>query len=397
VIVRIFKIILPLLIVTAGVYGAWKMIESRPVVDTQPVEKTLQAVRIVEVKPETIGLSIHSQGTVTAQTVTELVAEISGKVLYVSPSLAAGGFFEKDEVLLRIDPYDYELALIKAQAEVAQAEFRLEQERAEADVAAEEWAELGKGEAASPLVLRLPQLAQAEAALQAARATLKQAKRDLERTELRAPFDGRVRQENVDVGQYVTRGAALAQLYSVDVAEVRLPIPDEDLAFVDIPLSYRNDADSNANGPEVLIRAQWAGREYVWKGRIVRTEGEIDASTRMLYAVAQVKDPYAHGKNPGHPPLAVGMFVRAEILGSRISGAVALPRAAIRGSDMVCVVDSEERIRFRRVEIFKRERDRVILRSGLEEGERVCVSPLETAVDGMEVRIVGRAEISDTH
>jgi RND family efflux transporter MFP subunit len=390
-IARILKTIVPILFIAAGVYGAWIMVETKPDVPKEEIKRVVPSVRVIEVIPENRRLSVQSQGSVTARTVTDLVPEVSGKVVHISPSLAAGGFFEEDEVLLRIDPYDYELALTRARAEVAQAELRLEQEKAEAEVAAEEWAKLGNGERASPLVLRKPQVAQAAAVLEAARAAREQAERDLKRTAITAPFNGRVRQENVDVGQYVSRGVALAQLYSVDVAEVRLPIPNEDLAFVNIPLSYRYDTESNMQGPEVIIKAEWAGEEYEWKGRIVRTEGEIDANTRMLYAVAQVKDPYAQGGDPGRPPLAVGMFVRAEILGKSLRDVVVLPRAAIRGSDTVYVVDSGDRLRFRQVEIFQRDREKVIVRSGLSQGELVSVSPMETAVDGMEVRVYREA------
>jgi len=394
VIVKILKILLPFLLVGAGVYGAWKIVESRPEVVTESMQMVVPTVRAVIAKSETHQLKVFSQGTVTARTETDLIPEISGKVLYVSPSLAAGGFFEKDEILLQIDPQDYKLALTRAWAEVAQAELRLEQERAEADVAAEEWEKLGGGVTASPLVLRKPQVAQATASLQAARATLEQAKRDLERTEIKAPFDGRVRRENVDAGQYVSRGNSLAQLYSIDVAEVRLPLPNEDLAYVDIPLSYRYNANSDNQGPEVLLRADWAGSEYVWKGRIVRTEGEIDTTTRMLYAVAQVEDPYGHGNDPDRPPLAVGMFVRAEIRGNLLSGVFVLPRAAIRGSDTIYVIDSENKLRIQKVKVYKRDHDRVIVQSGLEEGDVVCISLLETVVDGMEVQVVREEAIS---
>ena len=387
-IVRIFKIIIPLLFIAAAVYGAWRMIESRPAVETEAVERVIPVVRVVPVQPKNIRLSIHSQGTVTARTVTELVSEVAGRVLYISPSLVSGGFFEEGEVLLRIDPHDYKLVLTRAQAEVAQAELRLEQERAEAAVAASEWSELGKGERASPLVLREPQVAQTLAALQAAQATMDQAKRDLERTEITAPFDGRVRQENVDVGQYVSRGGALAQLYSTDVAEVRLPLPNEELAYVNIPLSYRYDEESGVMGPQVRINTRWAGKDYTWQGRIVRTEGEIDSNTRMLYAVAQVKDPYADRNDSNRPPLAVGMFVEAEILGKMLTGAVVLPRAAIRGSNTVYVIGSDDKLYSRPVDIFKRERERVIVQSGLEGGEFVCISPIEVVVDGMEVRML---------
>ena len=393
-IVRILKVILPVFIVAAGVYGAWKIVESRPEVVTEAVEIVVPTVRAVSVKPERIRLSIHSQGTVTARTVTDLIPEISGKVLFVSPSLAAGGFYEEGEVLLRIDPHDYELALTRSRAEVAQARLRLEQERAEADLAAAEWAKMGDGAAASPLVLREPQVAQATAALQASQAAFEQAKRDLERTDIKAPFNGRVRHESVDAGQYVSRGASVAQLYSTDVAEVRLPLPNEELAYVNIPLSYRYEEDSKAKGPDVLLRADWAGGEYVWNGRIVRTEGEIDTATQMLYAVAQVEDPYAQGNDSKRPPLAVGMFVRAEILGNLLPGAIVLPREAMRSSDTVYVIDLENKLRIRRVNIFKRERERVIVQSGLEEGEIVCISPLEAVVDGMDVQVVREEEVS---
>jgi RND family efflux transporter MFP subunit len=216
---------------------------------------------------------------------------------------------------------------------------------------------------------------------------LEQAMLDLERTEIRAPFDGRVRRENVDVGQFVSRGNSLAQLYSIDVAEVRLPLSSDDLAYVDLPLAYRDENGAVAAGPGVVLRADWAGKEYTWRGRIARTEGEIDEATRMLYAVAEVKDPYARGADPRRPPLAVGMFVRAEILGKSMAGAIVLPRSSVRGSDTVYVIDPDGRLRFRKVDIFKNERERVIVRSGLAEGERVCISPMEAAVDGMRVRV----------
>lgn len=388
-IVRILKVIVPFLLVIAGAYGAWRMIESRPEVETQVREQVIPLVRVVNVKKEDIRLSVTSQGTVSPKVVTDLVPEVAGKVTYVSPSLVAGGFFESDEVLLKIDPHDYELALIRSESEVAQTKLRLEQERAEAAVAKKEWEELGRGEEASPLVLRIPQVAQAEAALAGAEAALSQARRNLERTEIRAPFAGRVRQENVDIGQFVGRGQAVAQLYSVDVAEVRLPLPDEELAYVRIPLSYRGDDEDSYQGPLVRLKARFAGKQYIWQGTIVRTDGEIDRSTRMLYAVAEVRDPYGHGKDPGRPPLAVGMFVEAEILGNWLRGAIVLPRAAIRGTDQVYVVDQEGKLRFRTVDVLKSERERVIIQGGLEEGEMVCISPLETVVEGMRVRFAG--------
>jgi RND family efflux transporter MFP subunit len=386
------KVIVPFLLLFAGAFGAWKIIELRPEVETQPIEKIIPTIRVMEVAPENLQLSVRSQGTVVPRTVTDLVPEVSGRVVYASPSLVSGGFFSQGETLLRVDDMDYKLATVRAESEVAQAKLRLEQEKAEAEVAAREWAELGKGEPATPLVLRKPQVAQAEAALAAAEANLIQAERNLQKTGIQAPFEGRVQQEKVDIGQYVTPGIAVARLYSVDVAEVRLPLSSSDLAFVKIPLSYRGAEDSNSRGPKVILSTQWAGKTYRWQGRIVRTEGEIDTSTRMLYAIAEVRDPYGHGTDPNRPPLAVGMFVEAEILGNRLSNTYVLPRAAVRGENTVYIVDQENRLRFRTIDIFKREKERVVVQAGLKTGELVCVSPMETVVEGMEVRIAQQQE-----
>ena len=154
---------------------------------------------------------------------------------------------------------------------------------------------------------------------------------------MKAPYTGRIRTKSVDVGQFVSRGAPVARVYAVDYAEVRLPIPDAELAYVDLPLAFRGQA-GDAKGPKVTLRAQFAGREHTWQGRIVRTEAEIDPQSRMVQAVARVADPYGQGGRPGRPPLAVGMFVEAEIEG-RWTSSVVLPRVALRGGDTVYVID----------------------------------------------------------
>jgi multidrug efflux pump subunit AcrA (membrane-fusion protein) len=219
-----------------------------------------------------------------------------------------------------------------------------------------------------------------------------------------------VRAERVDVGQFVTRGVAVATLYAVDYAEVRLPIPDRELAYVDLPLVYRPQAGSEAGtetaatdgGSPVRLRAEFAGREHVWTGRIVRTEGEIDPKSRMVHAVARVEDPYAREADGERPPLAVGLFVEAEILGRSVDAAVMLPRAALRRDEagpgepardghFVLVVSDEGRLEFRPVEVLRSEREQVVIGAGLSAGERVCVSPLSAPVDGMLVRVAGEA------
>ena len=381
---KLLKVLLPIVVLGLGVAGAWKMIAMRPAVEREPPEIPVPLVRVLPVRLQNLQFKVETQGTVVPRTEIALVPEISGRVVYVSPSLAAGGFFEKNSVLLRIDPGDYKAALVQSKAQVAQAELALEMEKAEAAAAINEWESLGKGKA-PPLLRREPQLAEARAALAAAQASFERAQRDLEKTEIRAPFAGRVREKNVDIGQFVNRGNSVATLYSVDLAEVRLPLPDDQLAYLELPLSYRGEVGQN-RGPSVLLRSTFGGKEYSWSGRVVRTEGEIDPRTRMVHVVAQVKNPYGRGEDPNRPPLAVGMFVEAQIMGRHARGVVVLPRAALRSETEVLVVDSQDTLHFRSVEVMKADRKQVVIGSGLEEGERVCVTSLDMVVDGMKVR-----------
>ena len=385
------KIFLPVLVLVAGALVARKMILSRPSVETRDPQVMIPVIRVIAVYPESVRLSVKAHGTVVPRTESVLAPEIAGRIIYVSPSLRSGGFFEEGERLLQLDSRDYELAAVQSRSAVAQAQLRLEQEQAEASIALREWQSLGEGEASS-LLRRVPQLAQAQAALESARAGSLQAERNLARTEILAPFAGRVRRKQVDLGQFVTAGTPLATIYSVDFAEIRLPLPDEELAFVNLPLNYRGD-DQPVPRPRVIIRARFAGSEHTWSGRIVRTEGEIDLQTRVVHAIAQVKNPYGRGKDTTRPPLAVGMFVEAEILGHRVENIFQIPRAALRGKDQVVIVDEEERLRFRRVEILRKSGDTVLISNGLQPGERVSVAALESVVDGMQVRVLKEAEV----
>ncbi|MEZ5363055.1 MAG: efflux RND transporter periplasmic adaptor subunit [Bryobacterales bacterium] len=383
----VLMITLPLAVLGFGAWSAKTMIENRPEPEKKVPEVEAPLVRVIEAKSENIRLTVNTEGVVAPRTESQLVPEVSGRVLWTSPSLVAGGFFDEGQILLKIDPREYELAVVRSESAIAQAKTRLATEEQEASVARKEWEALGEGEP-TPLVLRVPQVNEAKAALASAEAALAQAKFDLERTVVKAPFDGRVREKSVDVGQYVQRGQSVARLYSVDVAEVRLPIPDEQLAYINLPLAYRNVAGSqNAQGPTVVLESEFAGETHQWRGRIVRTEGEIDPRTRMIHAIAQVEDPYARKGSSRRPPLAVGMFVKAEIYGNSVK-AVAIPRTAIRGENTVLVVNDQGRIEFRQLDIFRQERDRVLARGGVQDGERICVSTLEAAVDGMPVRVL---------
>ena len=361
------------------------MIKARKAPEVRAPEILPPLVRVLAVEKTTRQFNVASQGTVRPRTETTLIPEVSGRVIEVSPSLVNGGFFEKGDVLLRIDPGDYERALITSQSQVRQTEVRLAQEEAEAEVANREWNELYPDQEAPPLTSRSLQMAEARAAVEAAKARVLQAEEDLARTVIRAPFAGRVRTKMVDIGQFVTRGQAIAEIYSVDHAEVRLPIRDDDLAYIDLPLVYRGDTGRQPH-PKVVLRANFAGDVYEWEGRIERTEGEIDPKTRMVHAVAVVDDPYGQKKNVGRPPLAAGMFVEAEIWGDEVDDVVVLPRSALQDGGYLLVVDDESRVRFRDVDVIRIRGDLVVIGSGLETGETVVLTPLTRVTDKMKVR-----------
>ncbi|MYN63848.1 MAG: efflux RND transporter periplasmic adaptor subunit [Acidobacteria bacterium] len=384
VIIRTIRALLPLIIVAAAAFAAVTMIMNRPPVETLTPVIEPPGVRVHEVSLQDASLSVTSQGTVQPRTESQLVPEIAGRVTWVAPSFAEGGFFEAGDVLVEIDPFDYEQALVGARSQLAQARLRLAQEEAEAEVAQREWDTLGRGDPRE-LALRKPQLEDARASVAAAEAGVERATRDLQRAEIVAPYAGRVRTKNVDIGQYVRVGDALATVYAVDVAEIRLPLPDDELAYLDLPLSYRGVEQQVR--PLVTLHATFAGETHAWDGLIVRTESEIDSVSRMVHAIAEVPDPYAPGPNPNRPPLAVGMYVEAEINGRTARDVAVLPRQALRGRDQVLVVTPDDRLSFRTIAVLRTSTESVIVRSGLQAGELVVISPLDTPTDGMRVQL----------
>lgn len=381
-----WKIVLPPVALIAGAGVVMLMFRTRQEVKPAPREVALPLVRAVPAKAEVHRFKVRSQGSVSPRTDIQLVSEVAGRVIAVAPSFEAGGFFEADEALVRLDPRDFELAVTRARAGLADAGVQLQREEAEAEVARKEWASLGDGASANPLLLREPQLAEARARVESSKASLAEAQLNLERCTLKAPFAGRVWTRKVGVGQFINKGEAVARLYAVDYAEVRLPIPLEDLAFLDLPMEYRGEARSTRL-PRVILSARVGGESFSWEGSIVRTEGEIDPRTRMLGAVARVENPYGRGGASTRPPLSVGLFVEAEIEGREAGQVLVAPRAALRPDERLAVVDREERLRFRPIELLRMENDRVIFRGGLEEGDLVTLSPLSAPVDGMRVRI----------
>ena len=376
------KRVAPLVVIVAALIGAATIVATterlRP---TQP-DPVAPTVRVLKVEPKSVRMIVHAQGTVAPRTETAVVPEVSGSVTWISPNLVAGGYFEAGESLLRIDDRDYLAAVARAEANVSRAEAEQEYTEFELRRLEELDADQLVSRSAAEAGMRAARVA--EASLKDARVALEQALRDLERTEMLAPFKGFVRNEQIDVGQFVSRGASIANIYAVDYVEVRLPIADQQLAYLDLPLSRRGELDE-ATSPSVTLSANFAGVDYEWAGRLVRTEAEIDSRSRMIHVVARISADDVSADDPDALPPPVGLFVNAEIEGRSADHVVVVPRAAIRNASEVLIVDDENRLRFREVNLLRVYGDEAFIDSGLSEGELISISPLQAVVDGMRV------------
>jgi RND family efflux transporter MFP subunit len=349
-------------------------------------------VDLVTVQPALHSLSVETQGTVQPLREIDLISQVAGRVISTADSFAAGGFFASGEPLVRIEEADYQFAIARAESQVAAARQRVAEERGRALQARREWRDLGS-EQANDLFLRKPQLAAAEAALRAAEADLDAARLDLERTRVSVPFKGRISEKYVDVGQYVTRGTPIARVYATDVAQVRLPLTDRQVALLHLPLSYESGGDDSPAGAEVVLRARFANQAWEWRGRIARTDASIDVDSRMVHAVAEVQQPFAREPDSERPPLAPGLFVSATISGRQIDGVVELPRDALRTDGSVLVVDNQQRAQTKPVDVLQSTSHRMWV-SGLDRGDRVIVSDPSVAVAGMEVTVNDSAALA---
>jgi len=377
-----FRFILPLIVIAVCLGVAKYLIATKPEAgrrfDGPPTTLSVDARVLV---PTNYVVRVDSQGEVRARTRTTLVSQVSGEVIEVSPAFREGGFFREGDVLVRIDPRDYETAVIVAEAGLKQSEAALELERALAAQAQADLQRLGLEENSDPLALRRPQLAEAEAVVASAKARLAEAERNLERATIDAPYDGRVLTQQVDVGQFVNIGAALASIYAVDYAEIRLPLSDKEFAFSGLTDSA---GPSGVGRTPVKLSATVGLERKTWDGFIARVEGAIDSRSRQHFVVAQVDDPY--GRNTTRTtPLKVGQFVDATIQGMTMTNVFLIPRSAVRNGEEVLIVDAENRLHRRPVDGVWGTEEEVLVRTGLEAGEVVCLTALPFAVDGTEV------------
>lgn len=376
------KIVLPILVLLAAAGTAWSIVALKPQAVQQATERNIPNVDILRAEPQSLRLNVFSQGVVTPREEIDLVAEVAGKVARVHPAMVAGGFFDANELLLTIDTRDYDYAIVVAEAQIAEARRALINEQAQVDQAKSEWQALGEGEP-SELALRKPQLAEAEAKLQAAKADLAKAKLNRERCELRAPFAGRVLSKQAGLGQYIQSGSVVARIYASDVAEIRLPIGTDQLVFLDLPLG--NNAKKNGNWPRVTLSVELAGKAHSWQGRIVRSEAALDNDSGQLYLVAQVEHPFK--AEAEQPPLLSGLFVQAEIEGVSRDNLFVLPRTALNSLQQAKLVGADQRLEIRQLELLRSEADRVIVKAGLNTGDQVVISEMPVPVAGMKVSV----------
>lgn len=376
------KYIWPILILLFASTVTALLIWLRPDPDVGEPEAYVPEVEYVEVETQRVTLQVKAQGTVEPRTETALTAEVGGRILRVADAFANGGFFAAGDVLLEIDPLPYENELAQARSNLASARLALAQEQAQADQARREW-ESYRDSPPTPLVLRQPQIEKAQADIAAAETALRIAERNQDRTRVRAPYDGRVRAKQVDVGQVTApNSTVLAQIYATDYAEVRLPLSLKQYSL----LALSTGPAGNATDPSLARFFAATGRvNDQWQGRIVRTEGSIDPRNRMIHVIARIDDPFRRQAENSGPLLQIGRFVEAKIEGRTIENAFVIPRAALIHPDTVRVINADNRLVSREVSIVQTTEERVIIDGGLEDGDRVNLTPIQYFVENMEV------------
>lgn len=381
----LLRILIPIAILAVGFFAAKHLSTAMEPPAPQHVPPQKLRTEVVELQRTDYPVILDTQGVVRAHYETPLTAAVSGTIITITPSFEDGAFFSEGDVLAELDPADFQAALAGAESRVARAEAALAQEEARAKQARLNWEDLGYDGEPSPLVLRIPQLKEANANVDAARAEFDQAFLNLQRTKVRAPFDGRVRVRNVGLGQAVGNSTALGELYATDYAEVRLPLTPEQLAFIDLP-SRPDDrplsvtlTSTHSVGPD--------GNSQQWSAQIVRSEGALDESSRELFAIAQINDPF--GLESGKPPLRIGQPVRASVEGRTLEDVFVIPRLALRGVDRIYLVDREEPAIIRTsIEPIWSTSEVLIVRDGLEAGQWLSTTRLPYAPDGAPVEIV---------
>ena len=379
----VLRIVLPFVLLVLGVIGYNKLSvempeEAQPRRERKPVE-----TRVLELKREDYQVEIPSQGNIRAHGLVNLTAEVAGKVQAIYPSFEEGAFFSKGDILLEINPIDLQVALISAQAQVASAQLNLEKEEALAEQARLDWKDLGYEDEPSALVRREPQLKAARQGLLLAEAQEESALRNLERTKVTAPFDGRVLRRTVGAGQSIGPSTALAEIFATDYSEVRLPLSTLNLRDITLP--------EDASDPPLVVTLRDGLDDQSsteWSARILRTEGALDANTLELFAIARIEDPF--GLRSEQPPLRVGQPVIASIPGKTLEDVFVIPREAVSQLSRIRIVDpTTMKLDSSYIRPLHSDDDHIIFRdSSLEDGTLLVLTRLVYAPDGGGVIII---------
>lgn len=384
---KFFRITAPVLVLVLGFGIVQVLVAAKPEPEKTEESQRLLSLYVDEVASESVIVSVRTQGEVRPKTEIDLVPQVSGRIVAMSESFNDGAEFAPGTLLLKIDDADYRLAVIRAEARVAEAQTQLEREHATHKIKKAEWSDdRNKGEVPTQFALNLTQVAEAEAKLASAEADLQKARLDLQRTEIRVPFQGRVRERLVGIGQIVSAGMSLGRVFSIDTVQVRLALTDTQLMELNLPMGYTAESQQ---GPTVTFRATMGNREFSWRGRVVRVSAAVDETTRLIYATAEVEDPYGQSADGGMP-MAVGLFVSAEISGVSEQQALVMPRMALRNENKVYVINDENKLEIRTVQVLSTSEDHVMVSSGVSHGERVVTSTLPSPVEGMEVQAITR-------
>jgi RND family efflux transporter MFP subunit len=387
---RAAMIVAPIAVIglAAGAYAT--MVATAPKPDKTDKPPPPLAVQIATVESRAARLSVSVQGQATPRNQASLAAQVAGRIVWTSPAFVEGGAFRRGEALVKIEDADYQLAFIRAQSQVAQAQEVLAREEAEAELARRDWEVLGQGDA-SALTLREPQLAQVRAALAAAEAQLQSAQLDLDRTSIRAPFDGRVMKRRSTLGAYVGPSVAVADVFATDVMEIRVPLTNADLQTLQVPIGFLETTATP--GRPSRVEAAVGGRSGAWEGRLVRTEATVDPQTRLVYGVVEVRNPFGAELAS---PLAPGLFVTTHIEGGAQQTLLAAPRSALKRNEFVYVVNAADEIEIRQVQAAQTSGDEVFFQTGVKAGDRLVVSPLPTPREGMKVTPMAHSSASLT-
>jgi len=374
------QIIIPIAILVVGIMAfvgfssLKKSPEEKDHIDTTPI------VTIKNITVAPMRLYVDSYGVVKPKYETMLIAQVTGEIVELSDIFVRGGFIKKGQLLARIDPNDYHAALIDAQANMASARAALEQEVAQGKVAESEWQQI-TDTSPTELSLRKPQLAQELARVKAAQASVLRAERNLQRTEIKAPYDAMIESRMIGLGSFVSTGTQLGKLLGTAIAEVRLPVADNQLQFL----------ENHGEKAKVNLSAAYAGMAIQWQASIVRNEGVIDAKSRMSYLVAEIKDPYQLISKSHNVPLRFGTYIKAQIIGQQIESASLIPRYLVV-NDTVAILNSDSTLHYAVIDIIRQQGSNVVVSNGLVDGDKLITSALDYPVEGMKLVLISHLD-----